>query len=204
PEDWSLPKLADKRVGVVGAGATAIQCIPYLADACEHLNVFQRTPSVIGVRGNKPTNPEWVESLEPGWQQRRLDNFHVLTSGGKADEDLVQDGWTDIVSKLAINLPKSESAQDVDPQRVAYETELADFAYMEAIRARVDELVKDPATAAALSPYYRTFCKRPLFHDEYLQTFNRPNVTLVDTEGRGIDRIDGKTVFVGDKKYEID
>lgn len=204
PTDWSLPKLADKRVAIVGTGATAIQCIPYLAEASEHLYVFQRTPSVIGVRANKPTDPAWVASLEPGWQQRRLDNFHALTSGATADEDLVADGWTNITSKLAANLPKNVKAEDVDPKRLAYEAELADFAYMEYIRARVEQLVEDPATADALKPYYRTFCKRPLFHDEYLQTFNRPNVTLVDTGGRGISRIEGKSVVVGDQKYEID
>ncbi|MEZ5656650.1 MAG: NAD(P)/FAD-dependent oxidoreductase [Sphingobium sp.] len=204
PEDWSLPKLADKRVGVVGTGATAIQCIPYLANACEHLYVFQRTPSVIGLRGNRPTDTAWVESLEPGWQKKRLDNFHTLTSGGTAEEDLVDDGWTDITSKLAAILPKSGSAQESDPKQLAYEAELADFAYMEFIRGRVDELVEDPATAAALKPYYRTFCKRPLFHDEYLQTFNQPNVTLVNTEGRGIERIEGKSAIIGDNKYELD
>lgn len=204
PDDWSLPKLADKRVGIVGTGATAVQCIPYLAEAAKHLYVFQRTPSTVGARRNVPTDRAWVESLEPGWQQRRLDNFHTLTSGGAEEEDLVGDSWTEITSKLAAILPKDGSTQDMDPGEAAYQTELADFAYMESIRARVDELVEDPATAAALKPYYRTFCKRPLFHDEYLQTFNRPNVTLVDTEGRGIDRIEGKSAIVGDQRYEID
>lgn len=201
PDDWSMPKLADKRVGIVGTGATSIQCIPYLAEASKRLYVFQRTPSVIGVRANRPTDPAWVASLEPGWQQRRLDNFHTLTSGGTAEEDLVADGWTDITSKLAAILPKSGV---VDPKEAAQAAELADFKYMEFIRRRVDQLIEDPATAEALKPYYRTFCKRPLFHDEYLQTFNRRNVTLVDTQGRGIERIEGNFMIVGDRKYAID
>ena len=67
--------------------------------------------------------------------------------------------------------------------------ELADFEKMEQIRARVDAIVDDPTTAEALKPWYRQFCKRPCFHDEYLPTFNRPNVTLVDTDGKGVERI---------------
>jgi cyclohexanone monooxygenase len=82
--------------------------------------------------------------------------------------------------------------------------EMADFEKMEQIRSRVDSIVEDPATAAALKPWYRQFCKRPCFHDEYLQSFNRPNVQLVDTNGRGVDRITPKGVVVGETEYEVD
>ncbi len=82
--------------------------------------------------------------------------------------------------------------------------ELADFEKMEQIRARVDAIVKDEATADALKPYYRQFCKRPCIHNEYLETFNRPNVTLVDTKGQGVDRITEKGVVVDGKEYEVD
>ena len=95
-----LDRLTDKRVGIIGTGATAVQVVPHLADAAAELYVFQRTPSSIDVRGNRPTDPSWAASLEPGWQKRRIENFTMLTSGGLASEDLVMDGWTDIIWQI--------------------------------------------------------------------------------------------------------
>src|SRR5690349_82968 len=96
----NLTKLADKRVAIIGTGATAIQCVPHLGRWAKHLYVFQRTPSSVDLRGNKPTDPDWAASLTPGWQKRRMENFNILVSGGTQDEDLVSDGWTDIIRSL--------------------------------------------------------------------------------------------------------
>ena len=199
----NLTGLRDKRVGIIGTGATAVQCVPHLGAGAAHLYVFQRTPSSIGVRANRPTDPEWARSLEPGWHQRRIENFQILTAGGYQEEDLVDDGWTEIVSKI-LNLMLSGGDPDVSPEAIAETVELADFQKMEQIRARVDAVVKDRATAEALKPWYRQFCKRPCFHDEYLQTFNRPNVTLVDTQGKGVERITEKGAVVAGREYELD
>src|SRR6201992_2609633 len=188
-----LAGLSDKRVGIVGTGATAIQCVPRLAEAVHRLFVFQRTPSTVDVRANRPTESEWAASLQPGWQQRRMENFQILTAGGSADEDLVDDACTSLIKKLPI-------VNDAGPNAA----ELADFAKMEEIRSRVDEIVADPATAEALKPWYGYFCKRPCFHDEYLQAFNRENVTLVDTRGRGVQRITETGVVVDGMDYELD
>jgi cation diffusion facilitator CzcD-associated flavoprotein CzcO len=201
--EGNLTGLHDKRVGIIGTGATAVQCVPHLGAAAEHLYVFQRTPSSIDVRANRPTDPQWVASLEPGWQRRRIENFQILTAGGYVDEDLVSDGWTAITRKL-LAVALANERPDLSPGSLLEMMELADFAKMEEIRARVDELVADPTTAEALKPYYRQFCKRPCFHDAYLQTFNRPNVTLVDTQGRGVDRITETGAVVGDTEYELD
>ncbi|GAQ33909.1 cyclohexanone monooxygenase [Mycobacterium pseudoshottsii JCM 15466] len=176
-----LQNLADKRVGIIGTGATAVQCVPHVAAAAQQLYVFQRTPSSVDVRANEPTDTEWAATLQPGWQRRRITNFQVLTAGGQASEDLVADAWTSITRKLPVM--RHDSAGTTDPEKRSREIEFADFAKMEEIRARVDQLVTDRATAQALKPWYGYFCKRPCFHDEYLQTFNRDNVTLVDTEG---------------------
>jgi len=192
--DGGLDKLADKRVGIIGTGATAVQCVPHLGASAKELFVFQRTPSSIDVRDNRPTDPEWVASLEPGWQTRRMDNFNNLVSGIPEAEDLVDDGWTDIIGNLLIRLRNGEG--DMTPEGLAATMELADFEKMEQIRARVEEIVADPSTAEALKPYYRQFCKRPCFHDQYLDTFNRPNVHLIDTEGRGVKRITPTGVVV--------
>jgi cation diffusion facilitator CzcD-associated flavoprotein CzcO len=191
-----LSRLRDKVVGIIGTGATAVQVVPHVAQSAAQLYVFQRTPSSIDVRANRPTEEAWASSLEPGWQQERVVNFTLLTSGGVADRDLVMDGWTDIIGKLLRRLGSGESGV------AAFE--MADFEKMEQIRARVDEVVEDPATAAALKPWYRQFCKRPCFHDEYLQSFNRPTVQLVDTNGQGVDRISEKGVMVGDHEYLVD
>ncbi|MDJ0848978.1 MAG: NAD(P)/FAD-dependent oxidoreductase [Myxococcota bacterium] len=199
----NLEKLRDKRVGIIGTGATAVQCVPHLGASAEHLYVFQRTPSSIDVRANRPTDPEWAASLQPGWQRARMDNFQILTAGGYQEEDLVNDGWTDIIRKL-LSMMLAEEQPDTSPEAVAKAMEMADFMKMEQIRARVDSIVEDPATAEALKPYYRQFCKRPCFHDEYLQTFNRPNVTLVDTEGKGVERITKRGVVVAGVEYEVD
>ena len=113
----NLDKLADKRVGIIGTGATAIQCIPHLGAAAQELFVFQRTPSSVDVRDNRETDPEWAASLAPGWQQRRMDNFNILVSGGDQDEDLVADGWTDIFRKLTGTAAKTASRHAGTPAR---------------------------------------------------------------------------------------
>jgi len=132
-----------------------------------------------------------------------MDNFNTLVTGGFQEEDLVNDGWTDIIRKLLVMVQKDEGGA-VSRDGIAKTMELADFQKMEQIRARVDSIVRDTRTAEALKPYYRQFCKRPCFHDEYLQTFNRPNVTLVDTKGKGVERITAKGVVVDGVEYELD
>ena len=201
--DGNLTGLRDKRVGIIGTGATAVQCVPHLGASAAHLYVFQRTPSSIDVRANRPTDPAWAANLEPGWHQHRMDNFQILTAGGYQEEDLVNDGWTDIIRKL-LSMMLSEENPDLSPEALAKTMETADFMKMEQIRGRVDSIVADPATAEALKPYYRQFCKRPCFHDEYLQTFNRDNVTLVDTQGAGVERVTATGVVAAGREYQLD
>ncbi len=200
-----LEGLKDKRVGIIGTGATAVQCVPHLGAAAKQLYVFQRTPSSIDVRGNRPTDPDWAAGLTPGWQQRRMDNFNILVSGGFQDEDLVNDGWTEIIRNLLILARRDHEAGVAPPSQNPGEIlELADFQKMEQIRSRVESMVADKATAEALKPYYRQFCKRPCFHDDYLATFNRPNVTLVNTDGKGVDNITETSVWANGQEYEVD
>jgi cyclohexanone monooxygenase len=201
--DGNLTGLRGKRVGIIGTGATAVQCVPHLGESAGHLYVFQRTPSSIDVRANRPTDSDWARRLEPGWHQNRMDNFQILTAGGYQEEDLVNDGWTDIIREL-LSMMLSDENPDLSPEALARTMETADFIKMEQIRARVDSIVEDRATADALKPYYRLFCKRPCFHDEYLQTFNRPNVTLVNTQGAGIERVTEKGAVVAGEEYELD
>jgi cyclohexanone monooxygenase len=199
----NLDGLKDKVVGIIGTGATAVQCVPHLGAGAKQLFVFQRTPSSIDVRDDKPTDPQWVESLQPGWQRRRNENFTNLTSGQFDTEDLVNDGWTEIVGNLMLRARK-EGGLGTSPEQIGSIVENADFEKMNQIRSRVDDIVQDPATAEALKPWYRQFCKRPCFHDDYLPTFNRPNVSLVDTEGRGVEHITPNGVVANGVEYKID
>ncbi len=201
--EGGLTGLKDKVVGIIGTGATAVQCVPHLGDAAKHLYVFQRTPSSIDVRANRETDPDWAAMLASGWQQKRMDNFNVLVSGGYQEEDLVSDGWTDIIRNLLF-LSRTMQQDGTPPDDAANIVQLADFKKMEQIRARVDQIVRDQATAAALKPWYNQFCKRPCFHDEYLDAFNRANVTLVDTKGKGIERITENGVLVEGREYKLD
>ncbi|ARQ72071.1 flavin-containing monooxygenase [Streptomyces marincola] len=202
-----LDGLGDKRVGLIGTGATAIQCVPHLGRDARHLFVFQRTPSSVDVRANRRTDPGWARSLTPGWQRRRRDNFLLHVAGrpaaGDAPEDLVNDGWTTSARLLRSLLP-GDDASPQDPEERRRAGELADFRKMNELRARVDAVVHDPHAAEALKPWYRYMCKRPTFSDTYLQTFNRANVTLVDTEGLGVERITGNAVVVAGRAYEVD
>lgn len=198
-----LSGLKDKRVGIIGTGATAVQCVPHLGASAQHLTVFQRTPSSIDVRNNTPTDPQWAASLKPGWQKARMDNFNVLVSGGYQAEDLVNDGWTEIIRNLA-TMVNFQSDTPLDPADIMAKMELADFQKMEQVRARAAAIVADPAVAESLKPYYRQFCKRPCFNDEYLDTFNRANVELVDTQGKGVDRITARGVVANGVEYELD
>lgn len=195
-----LTRLGDKTVGVVGTGASAIQIVGPLAEASKQLYVFQRTPSTVAPRNNTETDQAWAASLQPGWQRRRRDNFTAVTNGEKVTEDLVQDAWT-VFYKAMLG---SDGYGDLSPEELAERRELLDLEHMEKIRARVSATVNDPAVAEALKPYYRYQCKRPAFHDDYLLAFNRPNVRLVDTDGKGIERITEHGVVAGGQEYQLD
>ncbi len=193
-----LAGLYNKRVGIIGTGATAIQCVPPLAASAERLVVFQRTPSSVDARNNSPTDPVWAASLKPGWQQERMENFTAQMAGHLADEDMVRDGWTVLARAV-----REWLAEDPGADFMALLSR-ADMEKMVEVRSRMQSIVADPATAEALKPWFSLFCKRPCFHDDYLAVFNRPNVTLVDTAGRGVERITERGVVVAGQLYELD
>jgi cation diffusion facilitator CzcD-associated flavoprotein CzcO len=199
-----LAKLADKRVAIIGTGATAVQCVPHLSRACGSLWVFQRTPSSVDVRANATIDPAWFATIATrGWQQRWLENFTANQAGGTATEDLVQDGWTDLSRRIRARVmslpPGQRTAQNM---LAAFED--SDYEKMEEIRARADAIVTDRETAQKLKAWYRQLCKRPCFHDEYLQAFNAPNTKLVDTDGKGVERITERGVVVAGVEYGVD
>ncbi|MDF1720714.1 MAG: NAD(P)/FAD-dependent oxidoreductase [Minwuia sp.] len=204
PAGAPLDRLTDKRVAIIGTGATSVQCVPHLARACKGLFVFQRTPSSVDIRNNEPIDANWfAEIATPGWQQRWLENFTENQAGGRASVDLVQDGWTDLARRIREKIMQLPPDQRTPKQMLAaYED--ADFEKMEEIRARAQAIVDDPDTAENLKAWYRQLCKRPCFHDSYLQAFNEPAAHLIDTDGQGVERITATGVVVDGQEYPVD
>jgi cyclohexanone monooxygenase len=191
-----MVNLTNKRVGIIGTGATAVQVIPNVARDAGELYVFQRTPSAVAPRNNAPTDPAWFASLKPGWQRERIRNFTEMITGKSPEVDLVQDGWTELLHPDTRMKPES-------PEHAA-ELEQIDFDNMAKIRTRIESTVRDAATAEGLKPWYNILCKRPCFHDEYLDAFNRPTVHLVDTDGKGVERITPTGAVVDGVEYGLD
>jgi cyclohexanone monooxygenase len=204
PSGAPMDRLADQRVALIGTGATSVQCVPHLARACRELYVLQRTPSSVDIRDNRPTDPEWfARTATPGWQQRWLENFTANQAGGLAEEDLVMDGWTDLSRRIRARINElPQEGRTVEKMLEAYED--SDYEKMNEIRARVDAIVEDVDTAQRLKAWYRQLCKRPCFHDEYLDAFNVPGTHLIDTDGRGVERITPHGCVVNGQAYDVD
>ena len=204
PEGAPLDKLADKRVAIIGTGATAVQCVPHVARSAKELLVFQRTPSSVDERNNRPIDADWyAEVAQPGWQKKWLENFVANLGIGFPEEDLVDDGWTDLGKRIRAQV-MAMPPKDWTPEKIMAAWEDADHEKMEEIRRRATAIVKDGETGEKLQAWYRQLCKRPCFHDEYLQAFNQPSTRLIDTDGKGVERITGKGVVAGGIEYEVD
>lgn len=178
-----LSQLKDKRVGIIGTGASAVQAVPELAKMAKELYVFQRTPSSIDIRDDWPTDPNWARKLQPGWQSKRRER--VLAAVERTPE---QQAKLDAMSK---------------EEKLRYQ-ENQNIDYMMRIHRRIEKTVEDPETAESLKPWYMFMCKRPCFHNEYLPAFNQPNVHLVDTKGEGITQINERGPEFKDETYELD
>ncbi len=199
--DGGLDKLADKRVGIIGTGTTALQVVPELAEAARQLTVFQRTPTAVGVRDNGPTDVHWFMSQPKGWHRARIKSFNALANGEDVDCP-VSDGWARFF-RLMISSVGAVPADKLNPESAADAQEVADFAYNEEVRTRVDGYVRDRQKAQLLKAYYRTMCKRPGFSDHYLPAFDRDNVKLVDVS-TGIEKITKDGVVVDGVEHQLD
>jgi cyclohexanone monooxygenase len=207
--EWMRPvldKLGDKRVAIIGTGASAIQAVPHLASYAKHLYVIQRTPSSVDERHNPATDPEWVKTLQPGWQSERKANFHraAMEFLPPGEPDLICDIWTEISRNLS-TLLKPDEFPNVAPEKFMSRREVVDYQVMERLRQRVEAIVEDKATAEALKPYYRFLCKRPLSNAEFYPAFNQPNVELVDVSStRGVERMSETGFVANGKEYPVD
>ncbi|OAF99390.1 FAD/NAD(P)-binding domain-containing protein [Paraphaeosphaeria sporulosa] len=205
-----LKGLEGKRVGYVGTGATAIQAVPEVAKFAKELLLFQRTPSQVNYRGQKPTDPkEWSERIAAGlgWQKARMENLaqHLSRNLPEGTVNMVDDEWSRLQAYCAVL--GSERFTGLTPDKIpGYLSELQawDANHNTKARERISNIVTDKSTAERLTPWYPTWCKRPTFSDTYLQTFNKPNVHLVDTDGKGIDAVTSHAIIANGQEYPID
>lgn len=206
-ENQVLDKLADKKVAIIGTGATAIQAIPYLGKYAKKLYVLQRTPSTVDARPNPPTDPDWCNSLEPGWQQERQANFHRAAMESTVlpgEPDLICDFWTEVARNMSAEI-EAEGWPQLTPEQFMERRSQMEHRVMERMRQRVENLIDDEDTAEALKPWYRFLCKRPLSNNDYYPTFNRPNVELVDVaETQGVEAMTANGFIANGQEYEID
>ncbi|KAL8413401.1 hypothetical protein RB594_004870 [Gaeumannomyces avenae] len=213
-ENPELAKLKDKVVGIIGTGATSVQVVPELAKYAKHLYVFQRTPSYVGPRDQIETTPElWAEVTAPGagWQKARMTNLNrFLSDDPTATEadNMLKDGWSRARGFGGlIGSTRAYAADLSTPEAVAANVQdmvRRGLPEDERLRAHVREVVEDAATADKLTAWYAGWCKRPTFHQWYLQCFNRPNVTLVDTDGQGVEAYTAGGVVACGKEYKLD
>ncbi|EQB44118.1 hypothetical protein CGLO_17163 [Colletotrichum gloeosporioides Cg-14] len=214
--DWSktggsqevpdMTKLQGKRVGIIGTGATAVQVAPHVAKWAGYTYIFQRTPSYVGPQNQKETTPmDWARvAYKPGWQHERVANLDATFTGQPVDEDMIQDGWTQVTGmRAALGHEGEVIAADKEKDHVKKMLNL-DYPWTEKMRARVDAEVKDPSVAERLKAWYPGFCKRPTFHGTYLSLFNKPEVSLVDTNGRGVEGYTPNGVMANGQEHEID
>jgi cation diffusion facilitator CzcD-associated flavoprotein CzcO len=201
-----MTKLKDKVVAIIGTGATSVQAVPQLAKWAKHLFVVQRTPSYCGERGQKETTPEdWAKVADgPGWQSRRCKNLNSYLTADPEPVDLVNDGWSKNQARAGLI---GGNGWAVDPRAAdVHIKKLLDMdrPIADELRSRIDSIVKDPNVAEKLKPWYSGWCKRPTFNDDYLEAFNRSNVTLLDTDGKGITGYTERGIVIGEQEFEVD
>ncbi|CAI7645809.1 unnamed protein product [Penicillium glandicola] len=205
PSSPAMHKIQDKTIGFVGTGASAIQAIPHLAQWAKKVVVFQRTPSSVDWRHNHSTDRTWwtkmVQAGGPGWQRERMENFNAFLSNEHPlpAVNLVDDAWAKMQSFSVL----IGSTSGLDPDHLTRMQKL-DFHRQEAIRHRVETTVTDQATARVLKPWYPGWCKRPCFSDDFLPAFNRSNVSLIDTNGKGIRTVTDRGILADGQEYDVD
>ncbi|MBI3245337.1 MAG: NAD(P)/FAD-dependent oxidoreductase [Deltaproteobacteria bacterium] len=198
-------KFAGKRVGVIGTGSTGIQAIPMIAREAEHLYVFQRTPQYSVPARNTPLDKEEEARIKANYQAYRAKNNNqpfaqdLEIPAAKTFEvsdterrHRYEECWDK--GGLGMMLAYADSGTD----RPANET-ISDF-----VKDKIRGIVKNPAVAAALMPDHVYACKRPCLDTNYFETYNRPNVTLVDIRGVGIERITPHGVRAKGEEYALD
>ena len=194
-----------KRVGIIGTGSSAIQAIPLIAAEATQLTVFQRTPNYSVPAHNAPLDPEAARAIKADYANLRrrarlnracidftINPKRALEVTSEERQHVYEERWAmggfhfyGCFSDLPLDLAANETAQDF-------------------IRSKIRAVVRDPKTAATLSPANVFGCKRLCVDSGYWETFNRPNVTLVDVASEPIEALTQAGVRVGGREHALD
>jgi cyclohexanone monooxygenase len=205
--DWPEEgvELAGKRVGIIGTGSTAIQAIPLLAEQADELFVFQRQPNYTVPAGNAPMDPDYQASAKADYPSFRepfvrgqfgLDFNPSARLGAEASAEERRSEFEKRWAEGGLGLVGAFADLFVDPE--------VNQAAGQFIRDKIHEIVDDPEVADLLSPTTMVGCKRPCADTGYYETYNRPNVHLVDIHDSPIDELTERGLRVGGEEYELD
>lgn len=197
-----LVNLKDKTVGIIGTGASGVQLVPRIAQDAKKLYVFQRTPSTVTPRENWKNDPN--KSYSPGWQQDEMDLFASLMQGENIDRECTALEGLEALTVRTITKDAGATGIEVVPEKMPELFRAADFKLMEKLREMIEETVHDRETAEKLKPWYAFMCKRPAFHNDFYDAFNRSNVELVDTDGQGVSHLTATSVVAAGQEYAVD
>ncbi|MHA6616384.1 flavin-containing monooxygenase [Pseudonocardia sp. DLS-67] len=195
-----------QRVGVVGTGSTGIQAIPVIAEQAQHLTVFQRTPNYSIPARNGPMDPAFQREVKADYDairraQRGSTNGHPFDLDPRSALSVVDDERRTIYEAAwqRGGLRFRAAFADLLTSKEANDTA------SEFIRAKIREMVRDPATAERLLPHDHPFAtKRPPIDTDYFETYNRDDVTLVDVRKSPIVEITESGVRTASASYPLD
>ncbi|WP_280318974.1 flavin-containing monooxygenase [Nocardia wallacei] len=197
-----------RRVAVIGTGSSGVQVVPLVAAAAEQLTVFQRTANYVLPAGNHPIDPEYQREIKSRYREVRKANRE--SSFGIAQPEPTKGALE--VSEEERNAFYRKVWEDKDSELVSmlvgFTDLLADEAANETaaqfIRDRIAEIVTDPAVARLLQPSGLFGVKRPVLGTNYYETFNRPNVRLVDVRATPLTQVTASGLETTAESFEFD
>ncbi|MBI5719211.1 MAG: NAD(P)/FAD-dependent oxidoreductase [Burkholderiales bacterium] len=209
-EDQGAVDFSGQRVGVIGTGSSGVQVIPQIAKQARRLTVFQRTPAYVVPAHNGPLDAEWERRVKADYAGFRARSRAMRTGFGSEHPPHMK-------SALAASAEEREA-------RFEARWRIGGFAFLgtfydlmideranalaaEFVRGKIRSTVRDPEVAARLSPTYPIGCKRLCVDSAgYYETFNLPQVELVDVSGGGrpIEFITERGVVAGGREHELD
>jgi cation diffusion facilitator CzcD-associated flavoprotein CzcO len=195
-----------KRVGLIGTGSTGIQTTPVIAEQALHLTVFQRTANYSVPARNGKLTAEFQQEVKANYDAIR-DHARSTINGHPFS----------ISETSALDVPEEERRKRYEAAwefgglrfRAVFadllRNKAANDTAAEFIRAKIRSIVKDPATAAKLTPTDHPFAtKRPPIDTHYFETFNRDNVALVDVKATPIIEATPEGLATSDAQYPLD
>ena len=195
-----------ERVGQIGTGSTGIQSAPVIAQTAAHLTVFQRTANYSVPARNAPLTAEFNRWVRENFEQlrdatRSTINGHAFRIAERNVADVSPEEREEIYRAAweKGGLQFRATFRDVMTNRAANQT-MAEF-----VKARIREVVSNPKAAADLADIDHPYAaKRPPIDTDYFETFNRPNVSLVNLRKDPIERITADGIRTKTAEHKLD